>query len=167
MLTILFWCSIGINVILFLSLIGKKKPIQVGLVNFENDIQFLLFLIYHKLNQIEKFFLEPSQIARSMFITDEDFTKYQIRVIEDIINSISPHYKNTLMKYFTEKSLQEHIAEVIMRELSVKCVKMNLSNFYNHKSVKKMSKMKDQNGDLNKDPLNKKKPPQYPFGIMN
>jgi hypothetical protein len=136
--TILFISFIVNAILLIYAIFIKPKTlVPTGLMNFEQDSQFLMYLIMHKLNQTEKFFLEPSQASKSMFIDDEDFRKYQEQIVSSVLLSLSPVYRLTLAKYLTTKALYEYVAEVILRELSLKCVNMNLKHFYS--SIKQPS----------------------------
>jgi hypothetical protein len=109
----------------------KKKPVMPPApINFESDIQFLNYLINHKVNQTKSFLLEPLKIAGQTIITDKEFDKYTNDIITETYEALSPNYRRTLMKYFDEEGLRTFITEVVFRELTVVCIEMNFSNFF-------------------------------------
>lgn len=126
---------LNLGLIFFILIKRTPKPMVVGTLNFENDIQYLLYMIAYKLKQTEKFFLKPSQANKSVYINDEDFFKYQQNLTFSIINSLSPSYKLALSKYISEKALYEYIAEIIFTELSTKCVDLNEKSINEQKNT--------------------------------
>jgi hypothetical protein len=109
----------------------KKKPVfPPAPINFEADIQFLNYIINHKIKQTRSFLLEPLKIAGQLIITDKEFNKYTNDIVSEVYETLSPNYKRTLLKYFDEQSLITFITEVVFRELTVTCIEMNFSNFF-------------------------------------
>jgi hypothetical protein len=135
--------------ILFWAAIRPRRPLVIGPMNMMQDIEFLMYIIQHKIHQYERFFLEPSQMAKSVFVDDDDFKKYQERLIHEIIGMLSPSYRLAMSKYFTERALYRYIAEVVTRELSMRCVGMNMRHF--NSNIKSKKQRVTENGVITDD----------------
>ena len=136
---ILSLCVILLILQIFLDWQNEKKhrPIMPPVpINFESDVQFLNYLIDHKITQTKLFLLEPLKIAGQKIINDKDFEGYKNNIISEVYMSISPNYKRILLKYFNEEGLVIYITEVIFREMTATCIELNFENFFNKKLVK-------------------------------
>lgn len=110
----------------------KRKPVLPPVqMQLENDIQFLNYVINHKINQTKIFILDPLKMSGKVIINDKDFYKYNDDIVEDVYDSLSPTYKRTMGKYFTEESLRTYITELIFKEMTAICLGMNFKTFFN------------------------------------
>lgn len=104
------------------------QPVQIPVVNFEQDIVFLQYLIKFKIDMYRKFILSPMSETRSSVLTDDITDELQEEIIEAIYTSLSKSYKKTLSKYFTEEALLRYITEFVMSELTALVVEQNYNN---------------------------------------
>lgn len=102
------------------------QPIINNIVNFEQDIQFLNYLIAVKIDYAKSFIIAPMKMAISQVITDEITDKIRDDLVAEIYTSLSPSYKKTLNKYFTDEAIIAYITEHIIKELTIAGLENNL-----------------------------------------
>lgn len=110
------------------------QPIINNVINFEQDIQFLNYLIAVKIDYAKSFIIAPMKMAISQVITDEITDKIRNDLVTEIYTSLSPSYRKTLSKYFTEEAVIAYITEHIIKELTIAGLESNL-NALNSKKV--------------------------------
>lgn len=133
-LTLFLLLGIGFIIYCLYVLVIKSKksqPVMIPVLNFEQDILFLNYIIESKINDAKNFNLLPLRYSRSTFTREEDLAEIQDRTIIDIYNYLSPSYKKTLNKYLTDDAIIVYISEKVFKELTLSTIENNI------KSIKK------------------------------
>lgn len=104
------------------------QPITIPVLNFEQDILFLNYIIESKLRDAKDFNLSPLRFARSTFTKEEDLEEIRDMTIISIYEYLSPSYKKTLSKYFTEEGIVTYITEKVFKELTLNTIESNLKS---------------------------------------
>ena len=118
--------EIAILIVLILLLIVTILPLYMSMIapkplsalNFENDIQFLNFLIGTKLQHYNKYIVAPAKAAGQPLMTDEDLEKYRTGYVVEIYEHLSEQYQRTLLKYFSEEGLRFYIISTLNDEIT-------------------------------------------------
>ena len=132
-----------------LKKVTPPMPVINNIVNFEQDIQFLNYLIAFKIEYAKSFLLAPMKMAVSSFVTDTSLDKIRDDLVTDIYESLSDSYKKTLSKYFTKDAIIAYITEHVIKELTIAGLESNLSaikaqNVISANSVQKNKETKNK-----------------------
>jgi hypothetical protein len=96
------------------------------LLNFQKDIECLLFLIEFKMNNSNKYIVDPMNITHEKAYINEDLQNKLVEQITiDIVSCLSSDYKSILMKYFNEIGLNEFITESVFVGISNSIININ------------------------------------------
>lgn len=102
---------------------------------FDDDSEFLLHIISYKCAiYINSTFKTKLELNENGLLKGQLLTDAVNEIVLDVLNSISLHYKNVLMKYFTKKSLNTYITEIVMEtmiKLSRNLNQDKITNIYN------------------------------------
>lgn len=134
-LSVLLFITIFATIILAIlnNIKGNKlKQLSVQLkklsntYNFDQDVQFLHYLMADKIHHYKLFVIKPMySLNDRKLIKDEELNGIIEELVLDIINSLSQEYNETLYKYFTKESLAEYITETVFTELTSEVVSTN------------------------------------------
>ena len=132
---ILLIMSLIILLISIYLIINQNKKISIkiksilvksnSVLNFEKDMECLLYLISGKCENSKHLILNPKQITQTKILNDDDLNLNVEYITLDVLNTISDEYKQSLYKYFSEQGLLDFVTETIMIDLTKTIVNMN------------------------------------------
>ena len=128
------------------------QPIINNIVNFEQDIAFLNYIIAFKIDYAKNFKIIPMRVSVSACVKDESIDEIRDELIIDIYSTLSDSYKRTLSKYFTNEALIQYITEHVIRELTI----MGLESNLNVIKTSRFSSLTNSDIASNKKTVNKK-----------
>lgn len=103
-------------------------------LNFNQDIEYLMFMIEFKVGNAKKMILEPLQVTHERAMINEKMLNQHTEDITlAVIECLSPDYRQVLYKYFTPQSLNEFVTEAVFASVSGTIITMNgkrIQNFY-------------------------------------
>ena len=132
-----------------LKKVNPPMPVVNNIVNFEQDVQFLNYLIAFKIEYAKSFLLAPMKMAVSSFVNDTSLDKIRNDLVTDIYGCLSDSYRKTLNKYFTNDAIIAYITEHVIKELTIAGLESNLSaikaqNVINANTLQKNNETKNK-----------------------
>jgi len=90
--------------------------------SFNQDIEFLMYLIGSHMEGIKKYVLEPMKMKNALTFKDEVFMEVYEDCVFKIFEQISNDYKVILHRYFSEEGLWEFVSDLVFKELLKICL---------------------------------------------
>jgi len=94
-------------------------------LNFDKDIEFLLYLISYKCEHTKKFMLDAKNVTSTSILNDGDLSNNVDLVVINVTKMINNNYRIILYRYFTPEGLVEFITENVLYTLTSDIVKLN------------------------------------------
>jgi hypothetical protein len=115
---------------------AKKEIKYTDYTNWEKDIGFLTLIITRKKNITKNYYINiyATQLKETDFIRDEDIQEIIISGVKEVIDEISPSYRNYLTeKYFKdENELIKFITEEFYVDLTSSAIMQNAEKVKNN-----------------------------------
>ena len=116
----------------------KKKRGMARQIDFDKDIEYLLYIINFKCINYQEFIVKSRAEIDGKLMGDKYLDDVATSITVNIMESLSLEYKNTLYKYFNTEnsSLEEYVAEMVFIETSKGIIKQNKATMRNgNKSI--------------------------------
>jgi len=113
-------------------------------LDFNRDVEFLLYLISSNCERYKVLMLEPKQVTSNGILNNTDLDLNTHSIVLGIIDIISPHYRSVMTRYFNDEGLITFTTEMVIFELTGDIVKLN-----SKKIIKMHGTTKPNNTDTN------------------
>jgi len=127
----------------------KPEVLYTDYINWDKDLGFLTLVITRKKNITKNYYINiySTQLKSTDYIRDEDIQDIIVNGVNEVINELSPSYKNFLItKYFKdEKELVKFITEDFYVDLTSAAILQNSDKVKTNMVRQRVTEMSKRN----------------------
>lgn len=124
----------------------QETPTVVKPLNFSKDIEFFDYLVDSKLKMYELFIMKPLSAKRETTqLNDKVLDELVNDISQEMLASLSEHYKQVLLQYFNEEALETFVTERVFFHIYEQGIMLNMEKISKMRSSTFLAKANTAN----------------------